>query len=348
MRVTGLRRRLHREESGAVMMIVAVTMLVLVGMLVLTVDLGRAIAVKREMVAGTDAAALAAAQQCATGNTLADASDAADEVLAENKSGATVTAFDAPNCGVPPDEPQYVTVQSTVDVDYFFAGIFGFDSGPVVSRAVVEWGVLVNAFGAPITVDLVQLGMCGIDVSDLPNQEEIDNCNLEYPKDALQEPRWGALDLDNWGDPDAAPCQTSASDLMATITSGGNFEVLPTPAFDCFDNGLSDSVWEALEGRTLLFPVMDVSRSTGTVKPNRGALGGTDCTGADIAGLKAQGYDCQLDTAYIVGWIQLFVVDVSKHGADISVTVDYRGLTTGGGTPGTGTDFGVRAIRLVD
>ena len=348
MRVTSLGRRLHREESGAVLMIVAVTMVVLVGMLVLTVDLGRAIAVKREMVAGTDAAALAAAQQCATGKTLGDASDAADEVLAENKSGATVTSFAAPNCGIDPHEPQYVTVQSTVDVDYFFAGIFGFDSGPVVSRAVAEWGVLVNAFGAPITVDLVQLGFCGIDVSDLPHQEEIDHCNLQYPKDSLQEPRWGALDLTNWGDPDAAPCHTSASDLINVINNGGNFGVLPAPAYDCLDNGLSDAVWEALEGKTLLFPVMDLSKSTGTVKPNSKPLGGTDCTGADIAGLKAQGFDCQIDTAYIVGWIQLFVENVSKHGSDLTVTVDYRGLTTGGGTPGTGTDFGVRAIRLVD
>ena len=67
MRVTGP-RRLHREESGAVLMIVAIAMLVLVGMLVLTVDLGRMVAVKREMVAGADAAVLAAAQQCALGN----------------------------------------------------------------------------------------------------------------------------------------------------------------------------------------------------------------------------------------------------------------------------------------
>jgi len=343
-----LMRRIHREESGAVLMIVAISMIVLVGMLVLTVDLGRAVAVKREMVAGTDAAALAAAQQCATGNSFTSASTAADDVLGENKSGATVTAFDAPNCGVPPAEPQYVTVESTVDVNYFFAGIFGFDSGPVVSRAVVQWGVLVNAFGAPITVDLVQLGNCGIDVSDLPHQEEIENCNLDYPKDALQEPRWGALDLDDWGDPDAAPCHTSASDLIGVINNGGNFDLLPTPAYDCLDNGLSDAVWEALEGKTLLFPILDVAKSTGTVKPNRKPLGGTDCTGAQIPSLKAAGFNCQLDTAYIVGWIQLFVEDVSKHGSGISVKVDYRGLTTGGGTPGTGTDFGVRAIRLVD
>ena len=340
-------RRLHGEESGAVLMIVAVCMLVLVGLLVLTVDLGRAVAVKRQMVAGTDAAALAAAQQCALGNSYGAANSAADAVLAENKSGATVVGdIEAPGCGLPPEEPQTVTVSSTVNVDYFFAGIFGFDSGPVVSQAVVQWGVLTDAFGAPVTVDFEQLSECGIFPDD-PPENEIDGCRLEYPKNTLQEPRWGVLDLDNWGDPNAAPCSVSAQESMDIINNGGNFELLPAPAYDCIDNGLSDSVWEALEGKTLIFPVLDLDRSTGTVKPNRGPLGGQDCTGADITSLKAQGFDCQIDTAYIVGWIQLVVTDVSKQGPDVFVTVDYQGYTTGGGIPGEGPDFGVRAIRLV-
>jgi hypothetical protein len=338
--------RLHRDESGAVLMIVAVTLLVLVGMLVLTVDLGHSVAVKRQMVSGTDAAVLAAGQVCATGGTEAEARAAADALLADNRSGATVTSFSAPDCGVSPDEPKFVTVTSTVQVDYFFAQIFGFESGPVVSRAVAEWGVLVQAFGAPVTVDLVQLANCGITPPDNPPEEDLD-CTLEYPKDTLTEPRWGVLDLDNWGNPNAAPCSVSASESMDIINNGGNFELLPTPAYDCMDNGLSDSVWEALEGQTLIFPIMDLSRSTGTVKPNRAPRGGTDCTGADIPSLQAQGYDCQIDTAYIVGWIELLVIDVTKSGPDITVSVTYQGLTTGGGLPGDGFDFGARAVRLV-
>jgi len=107
-------------------------------------------------------------------------------------------------------------------------------------------------------------------------------------------------------------------------------------------------VWEMLEGKLLYFPVLDLDQSTGLTKPNRGALGNKDCTGAQIPSLRALGYDCQIDTAYIVGWIQLFVTDVSKHGADITVTVDYRGFTSGGGLPGSGFDFGAHAVRLVD
>jgi hypothetical protein len=140
-----------------------------------------------------------------------------------------------------------------------------------------------------------------------------------------------------------------ASDSIDIIDNGGTFDPLPAPAYDCMDNGLSDSVWEALEGNILLFPVLDLDMSEGTVKPNSGPLGGTDCTGADIDSLRAQGYDCQIDTAYIVGWIQLVVTSVDKQGADISITVDYQGITTGGGIPGEDvSDFGVRAVRLVD
>ena len=349
MRVNGL-RRLHREESGAVLMIVAITMLVLVGMLVLTVDLGRMVAVKREMVAGTDAAVLAAAQQCALGNSESEARTAAEEVLAENESAAAIrpSGFQAPDCnGSKVNEPKFVTVETTVDVDYYFAGIFGFDSGPVVARAVAEWGPLASAFGSPVTVDYDQLNGCGITPDDPPDAE-IDDCALEYPKDSLQEPRWGVLDLDNWGDPDAAPCSVSASESSGIITNGGSFELKETPAYDCIDNGLSDSVWEMLEDKTLYFPVLDLDQSTGLVKPSSAPLGDTDCTGAQIDDLRAQGYDCQIDTAYIVGWIQLVVTDVSKHGPDITVTVDYEGFTSGGGLPGTGFDFGAHAVRLVD
>jgi len=151
------------------------------------------------------------------------------------------------------------------------------------------------------------------------------------------------LDLSKWGDANAAPCHVSASDLIGIIENGGSFEPMPTPNYDCLDNGLSDSVWESLEGKILLFPVNDLDRSTGETKPGK-----ADCTGADIPALQAQGKDCQIDTAYIVGWIQLRVNDVSKHGPDISLDVTYLGLSSGGGIPGSGTeDWGARAARLV-
>jgi Flp pilus assembly protein TadG len=342
--------RFRRDESGAALMVVAVCLIVLMGMLVLVVDLGRAVAIKRQMVNGADSAVLAAAQQCAMENSEADAIAARDAVLAMNRSDAEVTGWSAPGCGLPPEGAQLVTVETTVDVDYFFAGIFGFESGPVVSRAVAVWGVTEAGHAVPITVDLEQLNDCGI-MPDDPPAGEVD-CPIDYPKDALQEPRWGTLDLEHWGDPDAAPCSTSAGELKDQIEDGGVSQPLPAPAFTCMDNGLSDSVWETMVGQTLLFPIMDLEQSTGTVKPNNPPLGGDDCTGADIDDLKAAGFDCEIDTAYIVGWIELFVAAVHKHGSDLSVDYEYKGITTNPGLPCDAEpcppDFGARAVRLVE
>lgn len=352
MRMTAARlsERLRRDDSGAVLMIVAVTLFVLIGMLVLTVDLGRAVAVKREMVTGTDAAALAAAQQCAFGNSTDDAQAAAEAVLAKNKASATLTTFEAPGCGSPPEEAHIVTVESTVDVEYYFAGIFGFDSGDVVARAVAQWGVVEQALAVPITVDYDQLSGCGIVPDDPP--DEVFDCNLDYPKERLQEPRWGVLDIEQWGDEETDSCSVPASELSDMIDNGGSFEPLPAPALTCVDNGLSNSVWEELEfepPRSYLFPVMDLDRSTGFVKPERPPLGGEACLGEDIESLRAANYDCEITHAYIVGWIELLVTNVTKDGADIGVAVTYQGFTTGGGIPGDGTpDFGARAVRLVE
>jgi Putative Flp pilus-assembly TadE/G-like len=334
--------RLHRDDSGAVLMVVAVTLLVLIGMLVLTVDLGRGVAIKREMVSGTDAAVLAAAHECAIGHTYDQANAAANAILAQNKSGAVQNGvLSAPGCGLKPTEPRFVSINTKVQMDYFFAGIFGFNSGEVGANAVAEWGVVASGLGAPITVDHEQLANCSIPTDNPPTTQI--SCQLEYPKDQLTNPRWGALDLSRWGDANAAPCHVSASDLIGIIENGGAFEPLPTPNYDCLDNGLSDSVWSSLVGKTLLFPVNDLDRSTGTTKP-----GNADCTGADIPALQAQGKDCQIDTAYIVGWIQLRVDGMSKHGPDISLDVTYLGLSSGGGIPGPGTeDWGARAVRLV-
>ena len=194
-------RRTHRDESGAVLMVVAVTLLVLIGMLVLTVDLGRAVAVKREMVSGTDAAVIAAAHECALGHSYGQATAAANAILAQNKSGAVLNGpISAPGCGVTPTEPQLVTVHTKVPIDYFFAGIFGFNSGEVGADAVAEWGVVAGGLGVPVTVDLQQLMNCGI-TPDPPSPAEVDGCQLDYPKDTLQEPRWGVLDLDQVGRP---------------------------------------------------------------------------------------------------------------------------------------------------
>jgi Flp pilus assembly protein TadG len=54
-----------RDEEGATLAIVVISLIGLLGMVVLVVDVGGLLWKRREMVNGSDAAALAAAQTCA-------------------------------------------------------------------------------------------------------------------------------------------------------------------------------------------------------------------------------------------------------------------------------------------
>jgi Flp pilus assembly protein TadG len=336
--------RLRDEEHGAVLMIAALCLLVFLGMLVLTVDLGRGVAYKRQVVNGTDAAALAAAQQCALGNGDVAARAAAASALDQNVDlGVAITNIQLPECNTPGgSEMKTVTVSTNADIDYFFAPIFGIGSGDIAGRAVAIWGVVAQGHPVPISVDISQLADCQIYPDDTPDVDT--QCHLDYPKDTLTNPRWGLLDFGNWGNASAAPCSVSASDLSNTIANGGWSNALPAPAFDCLDNGLSHSVWKTMEGMVLTFPVIDIQKSTGETKP-----GNADCTGADIPALEAAGKDCQLDTAWVVGWISLRVDFVGKKSSDLFLETTFLGPTTGNGIPGSDVeDFGLRAIRLVD
>jgi hypothetical protein len=357
MRVT---RRLRREDDGAVLLIVAICMVVLLGMAVLTMDLGRMVAVRRSMVRSADSAVLAAAQQCALANGEGAAMAAADVNAGLNEPGVgrVFWQLDVAECAQRTLSGLHsARLGYEQDLDMFFAPIFGIDTATVNAGATAVWGPAANASIVPITVDFDTLMACYIPAD--PDGDGKQPCTLEYHKDTLQNPRWGELDLSQWGDPDAADlggsaCSVSASDLTDAIVSGG----VATPAdyppetWDCLDNGLSYSVWKSMEGRYLTFPVMDLDRSTGKVVPNSDPILGDDCTGADIPPLNDRGRDCRIDTAYIVGFVCLFVTSVQKKGPDITVITEWRGACTSGGIPCLPDtdcyDFGVHAFRLVD
>jgi len=159
--------RLRDEERGAVLAIVAITLIALLGMLVLTFDLGRGVALKRNMVNAADAGALAAARECGLANGKPSAQTAASELVADNNDAATVTGLQiAPNDAVcsgganpDPDGRNTVTVTVTVPQEYFFAQIFGFDEGAVVASATAEW-TLETSGPAPLKVEALKVDEC--------------------------------------------------------------------------------------------------------------------------------------------------------------------------------------------
>jgi Flp pilus assembly protein TadG len=152
-----------REERGAVAAMVAISLLCLLGMLVLTFDLGRGVALKRNMVNAADAGALAAARECGLGNGPGPAGAAADELVTDNNDAAEVSniEFDSEaQCGgVSSGGNRQVTVTASVPQEYFFAQIFGFDQGTVVASATAEW-TMGAANPVPLKLDQLKVEDC--------------------------------------------------------------------------------------------------------------------------------------------------------------------------------------------
>lgn len=155
--------RLRDQERGAVVAIVGISLLCLLGMLVLTFDLGRGVALKRNMVNAADAGALAAARECGLGHGAPIAKNAAQTLVGENNGAADVTGFevdDEAQCaGFPSGGKHQVTVSATVQQDYFFAQIFGFDEGPVTASATAVWTPGI-ANPVPLKLDQIQVHEC--------------------------------------------------------------------------------------------------------------------------------------------------------------------------------------------
>jgi Flp pilus assembly protein TadG len=291
-------RRLRDEEQGAVLAIVAISLLALLGMAVLTFDLGRGVALKRNMVNAADAAALAAARECGLAHGTAPAETEAEDLIVDNNGSATLTniAFDSvPQCsGVASNGERQVTVTVSVPQEYFFAQIFGFDSGTVTASATAEW-TLGATSPAPLKIDQLKIEEC--EENGVPDSEGRIDCYFLFDKGpAPLNSDWGWLNLpEGWPikDVDSNPMTCTSqkggskdlSDYIGTMggmgtpgkefsaglwdpTGGGN-----PPTYVCGSTGLKqnsvqaiqewvDSVKKAMAAGTLesepvaLFPVV--------------------------------------------------------------------------------------------
>jgi Flp pilus assembly protein TadG len=208
------------EERGAVLAIVAISFLAIIGMLVLTFDLGRGVALKRNMVNAADAASLAAARECGLAHGTGPATAAADQLIADNNASATRAGiqFDsAPQCsGVPGDGERQVTVSVSVPQEYFFAQIFGFTSGTVSASATAEW-TLGETAPAPIRIDQTKVQKC--ETEGVPDPEGRIDCYFTFEKGPSPlNADWGWLNL-----PEGWPIQgTDTNPLTCTTQKGGS------------------------------------------------------------------------------------------------------------------------------
>ena len=139
-----IRRRLHGDESGVTLVIVALCLIALFGMLVLVVDVGGLLLNRREMVNASDAAALAAAKSCILPPSKDPRSpeQAADEFAFDNSSRAQTAAANITQIsGCDTSATGYVSVQYSANQHLFFAPVLGAGTDRSVSTtATAIWG----------------------------------------------------------------------------------------------------------------------------------------------------------------------------------------------------------------
>jgi len=139
------------NEEGVVLVLVAVSMVVLLGAVALTVDVGRIYQERRELQNGADAAALAVAHDCASGDCGTSQTTADLYADANATDGSAGVESVSVNSGA-----RKVTVYTVTDgasgnsFPMTFARVVGFDEVTVRAKATVAWDGLKAGSALPI------------------------------------------------------------------------------------------------------------------------------------------------------------------------------------------------------
>lgn len=171
----------HDDDRGAVLVLVAVMMTALLGFGAIVIDVGRIKVERRELQNGSDAAALAVAQDCAAGNCLdefavadeyadlnaEDDASAVDDVCGEGPGLTACVGFDAG------DFPGWVRVDTStetpdggVEIDFVLAPVIGSLAGSTRhASAVAAWGPVGSAIASPLTVSQCEFQARGGDIT---------------------------------------------------------------------------------------------------------------------------------------------------------------------------------------
>jgi Flp pilus assembly protein TadG len=171
-------RRLARDESGQIMMITGLLMVVMLVAVALVIDIGHAQLVQRQLQAGVDAAALAAAQElpdaAAADQTGHDYSPSAGDKNAVNTIRDATTTVETrcivtiPGCNTRYGSTNAVTVQSVANVPTFFGRIVGVNHLTVRARATACYPCAVR----PLDIMLVLDRTASMDATELANAKE--------------------------------------------------------------------------------------------------------------------------------------------------------------------------------
>ena len=262
------------EDAGAVLVFVALSLVVLLGMVALTVDLGRVIAVRRDMVNAADAAALAGAQVCGqSGVGTFDAAQAAAIETAEANGATEEIVFTAPGCGQATDEPGVVTVRYAMDVEYFVAPILGLDGTEVAATATAIWETTGVANPVPFVAAVGTFqGDC--DIPNVPVTNPPQRCYLWFDNDDFDGSTFGTLNLDAWNVSQDENCADKEMGANTHYAEVGGYDGPPLPPLNypdptwvCAATGNAQPMYTALAqavGNIIALPVTDGCIRQGT------------------------------------------------------------------------------------
>lgn len=218
MRVTRDRLAMD-DERGAAALVVGITVVALIGFAAFAVDLGGLWEDRRHVVNASDAAALAAAQEYATGGDGCAGVD--DEYTVANDPEAEVESCEP---GVLLPTQGYVTVTARAPVDYSFASILDIPDDTVSSTTTASYRIAQSVAG------LRPFGLCASIAEQMRLAASGTRHRVYYDKDRQlaeggvlpcaenPEGNWALIDLDD--QPPGSGGTPSNSDLKEWTRNG--------------------------------------------------------------------------------------------------------------------------------
>jgi len=329
-----------RNESGAVVIFVAVALVALLAMTAFVIDFGRIWQERRELQAGATAGALAIGEDCAWG--LCDAGynkQATAELYADANAIDGAASVFAIDLDLTDQTVQVVTATENTEggdtMDMLFAGIVGFGTITVGADAAAAWGTPLQAATLPLIISdcewnkdpLIYPGWPGGNPVGLP----------EYPKESSSLVPANMVTI-NFHDPlGADECTVNPGlDLPGGFgwldTTGGctaDVIVLGWIGADpgsSPSNGCSPSDFQKLLGEVVEIPYFSEVQGSGNIGQYQVAgLGAFVIAGYRFGGLYQGGVaSCAPPISCLAGW---FVNYVSNAGAPGDLGGEDRGFT---------------------
>ena len=308
-------RRASGGELGAVAVIVAIVATLVIAMAAFALDTGDLWQSRRNLIVGTDAAALAAAEIYASnGNGCAGTPST---YMAKNDPDGSVTGCSFTSLG---PAAGYVTVDGERTVDYTFAGVFGLESHDVQSTTTAAYGQPNGLRGLRplgLCADSPELGAWMASGMSTPFTTTItygknapDDCGANVPGN------WGVLDFDGGAN--------SSNDTKNWIEFGYP-GLVTAPGTSPGDPGaFSNSLGSALNtlktsGEVFQLPIYDSASGNGSNA-----------------------------VFHLVGFVSVRLLDYDANGPEASrwIQVEFRTDVGQGTCCAHGTDLGTRVVFI--